>query len=196
MSESKEDPIVFRSLDRRADIQITERNLPHWFQAGTATFVTFRLVDSLPRQVILRMAEELRVWLRIRSLPVSLAESLLGSVAFDFEPILNQLESSQRRELRRMINQLIHHSLDSCHGSCLLKNPSLAGIVADSIKRFDGEKYDLDSFVIMPNHVHVIVQFRLENGLHTIGQSWMRYTARKINEQIWSNGGSLATRTI
>ncbi|MFN7627948.1 MAG: transposase [Pirellula sp.] len=87
-----------------------------------------------------------------------------------------------------MTNQLLHRSLDSCHGSCLLRNPILAEIVADSIKKFDGEKYDLDSFVIMPNHVHVIVQFRQENGLHTIGQSWMRYTARRINERIGRTG--------
>lgn len=188
MSESDENPVAFRPLDRRAEIEITERNLPHWFQSGTAAFVTFRLADSLPRQVILRMAEELREWLKVRSLPLSLTESLLGSVGFDLQPIINQMDASQQRAFRKMTNQLIHRSLDNCYGSCLLKNPEVAGIVADSIKRFDGEKYDLDSWVIMPNHVHVIVQFRHENGLHTIGQSWMRYTARKINERFGQKG--------
>jgi len=188
MSEPKDIPIIFQPLDRSADIEITERNLPHWFQVGAALFVTFRLADSLPRQVILRMAEELRAWLRSRSLPLSLVESMLGSFGLPCESILKQLDQTQRREFRRMTNQLLHRSLDSCHGSCLLRNPILAEIVADSIKKFDGEKYDLDSFVIMPNHVHVIVQFRQENGLHTIGQSWMRYTARRINERIGRTG--------
>jgi putative transposase len=188
MSEPSEKPVIFQPLDRSAVIEITERNLPHWFQVGAVLFVTFRLADSLPRQVVLRMAEELREWLRVRSLPLSLVESLLGSVRFDFEPVLDRLEHSHRRELRKMTNQLIHRSLDHCHGSCLLKNPALAEIVADSIKQFDGEKYDLDSLVVMPNHVHVIVQFRQENGLQTIGQSWMRYTARRINERLGRRG--------
>ncbi|MBM3966961.1 MAG: hypothetical protein FJ308_18135 [Planctomycetes bacterium] len=40
----------------------------------------------------------------------------------------------------------------------------------------------------MPNHVHAIVQFRQEGGLLTIGQSWMRYTAREINKKIGRRG--------
>jgi putative transposase len=188
MSEPSENPVIFQPLDRSADIEITDRNLPHWFQVGAVLFVTFRLADSLPRQVILRMAEELREWLRVRSLPLSLAESVLGSVGFDLQPILDQLEQAQRSEFRKLTNQLIHHALDHCHGACLLKKQAVAEIVAASIRRFDGDKYDLDSFIIMPNHVHVLVQFRQENGLHTIGQSWMRYTARKINERLGRTG--------
>ena len=46
---------------------------------------------------------------------------------------------------------------------------------------YNGNKYDLDSFVIMPNHVHAIVQFRAGAALDTISQTWMRYTARQIN---------------
>ncbi len=188
MSDAKEHSVVFRPLDRRSDIEITERNLPHWYQAGAALFVTFRLADSLPREVLLRMADELRIWLKSRSLPVCLAETVLGTIGFDSEPILSQLRPELRREFRRRASQLIHHSLDSCHGSCVLKDAPNAEIVANSIKHFDGEKYDLDSLVVMPNHVHVIVQFREDGGLHTIGQSWMRYTARKINERIGRKG--------
>jgi REP element-mobilizing transposase RayT len=48
-------------------------------------------------------------------------------------------------------------------------------------------KYDLDRFVVMPNHVHVIVQFRPGSTLKKVRQSWLRYTARKINQ---ATGGS------
>ena len=41
--------IVFNSLDPEAEINISERNLPHWFQVGAATFVTFRTADSIPK---------------------------------------------------------------------------------------------------------------------------------------------------
>ncbi|MFN9987765.1 MAG: hypothetical protein ACK52S_19615, partial [Pirellula sp.] len=134
MSEPSENPVIFQPLDRSADIEITDRNLPHWFQVGAVLFVTFRLADSLPRQVILRMAEELREWLRVRSLPLSLAESVLGSVGFDLQPILDQLEQAQRSEFRKLTNQLIHHALDHCHGACLLKKPAVAEIVAASTR--------------------------------------------------------------
>ena len=39
--------IVFHALDREAEIEWTERNLPHWFQVDAAMFVTFRTADSV-----------------------------------------------------------------------------------------------------------------------------------------------------
>jgi REP element-mobilizing transposase RayT len=60
----------------------------------------------------------------------------------------------------------------------------LANIVAETIWKFDGDRYDLDSFVIMPNHIHAIVQFRGSYELSVISQSWMRFTARQINKHI------------
>ena len=59
MAEGIKQTVVFNALDREADIQVSERNLPHWFQVGAATFVTFRTADSLPGEVLLRMEREL-----------------------------------------------------------------------------------------------------------------------------------------
>lgn len=67
-------------------------------------------------------------------------------------------------------------------------NCEIGSVVADAILKFDGERYDLDSLVIMPNHAHAIVQFRIGFDLDTIGQSWIRYTARFINKQIGRTG--------
>ncbi len=58
--------VVFNSLDRNADIEFSQRNLPHWFQVGAAMFITFRTADSLPREVLLRMKRELEAWLAVR----------------------------------------------------------------------------------------------------------------------------------
>ena len=46
----------FNSFDALAELEITERNLPHWFQVGAAIFITFRTADSLPK-VVLRYIE-------------------------------------------------------------------------------------------------------------------------------------------
>lgn len=71
---------------------------------------------------------------------------------------------------------------------CLLREPELAQIVAQAIRYGNGTKFDLDRFVIMPNHVHAIVQFRPGFDLNVVGQSWMRYSARKINPIIGNRG--------
>lgn len=91
-------------------------------------------------------------------------------------------------EFNKLRARAWHRSLDECHGACLLKQPKLARIVAESLLHFDGNKYDLDSFVVMPNHVHAIVQFRPGGSLDTISQSWMRYTARQIHFETGEKG--------
>lgn len=58
-----------------------------------------------------------------------------------------------------------------------------ADIVGHAIRLFDAQRYDLDRFVVMPNHVHALVQFRAGFDLKVVGQSWMRYTARVINQR-------------
>ncbi|MCY2977934.1 MAG: transposase [Planctomycetota bacterium] len=186
--DPKPQSVVFHALDRDAEVEVSVRNLPHWFQADAAIFVTFRTADSLPKEVILRMIAELCEWLRNHGLPVELADSMFHTKHPNHDQLLDQLESKQRRELKKLADQLFHRSLDDCHGDCLLKDSSSAQLVADAIRKFDDVRYDLDSLIVMPNHVHVLVQFRSGYDLATISQSWMRYTARVINTQIGRTG--------
>jgi REP element-mobilizing transposase RayT len=60
--------------------------------------------------------------------------------------------------------------------------------VGDAIRYGDGANYDLDSFIVMPNHVHAIVQFRPGAGWKLSVKSWMRFTARRINEKTGQSG--------
>jgi putative transposase len=179
---------VFRPLDRDRDVEVRERNLPHWFQAASAIFVTFRTEDSLPKEVILRMQRELEDWLRNRNLPAELAMSAVTEKRVDHSHLLNSLDPAARTKFRRLVNRLFHGSLDECHGKCVLRQSSIAQIVANAIRHDNGVKFDLDRFVIMPNHVHATVQFRSGFNLSIVGQSWMRYTARQINVKIGSSG--------
>ena len=45
-------PEDFKPFDWRGDFWNYERNLPHWRQPGVTYFITFRLNDSLPREVL------------------------------------------------------------------------------------------------------------------------------------------------
>ncbi len=121
MVERTQQSVVFNALDREADIDVSERNLPHWFQVGSAIFVTFRTVDSLPKDVLLRMTAELRDWLNRNELPKELADSMFAAESSDRERLLEPLTIIQQREFKKLCDQLFHRSLDECHGACLFK---------------------------------------------------------------------------
>ncbi|MCY2985985.1 MAG: transposase [Planctomycetota bacterium] len=173
--------VLFNAFDPDAEIEFSERNLPHWFQVDAAMFVTFRTMDSLPKDVLLRMQRELEGWLAIKQLPLEIAASTMGVKHSSHEMLLNRLSQMDRVHFRKVADRLFHGALDECHGRCLLRRQELANIVAEAILHHADELYDLDCFVVMPNHVHVMVQFRTEKAKSIVGQSWLRYTARQIN---------------
>jgi putative transposase len=185
---SKQDEVVFHALDREAEIEVSERNLPHWYQPDAAIFVTFRLADSLPIEVLHRRQRELEAWLANRNLPVELAAGPVGRHDSEREACLLRLDVNQRNEFKRQSDRLFQQSLDECHGSCLLCRPELGRIVCDAVFYFEGDRYDIDCVVVMPNHVHLIVQFRPGHDLTTVSQSWMRFTARQINRLRGASG--------
>ena len=80
------------------------------------------------------------------------------------------------RERRRRMEQW----LDAGHGSCLLRRPDAADLVVDTWRHFAGRRYDLIAWVVMPNHVHVLIRAYDEVALGTIVQSWKSYTGRRI----------------
>jgi REP element-mobilizing transposase RayT len=51
-------------------------------------------------------------------------------------------------------------ALDESHGSCLLRQPRAASAVVEYLIAKSGVAYDLEAFVVMPNHVHVLVTAR------------------------------------
>ena len=178
----------FNAMDPDSDIDVFHRKRPHWFQPGAAIFVTFRTADSLPRLVLEKMSERFAHWLQTQNLDPSIASCFFGNFPDRRNAFLDSLPVATRLLLCRHYHHLFNVSLDECHGGCELKLPEIAKIVADAILFFDGSRYHLDSFVIMPNHVHVIVQFLNGYDLSVVGQSWMRYTARHINPIVGRQG--------
>ena len=115
--------IVFRALDREAEISVSfGENLPHWFQVGAATFITFRLRDSLPKEVIHRWYRELIEWINVREIPLPVKKSIVSLFSDDannrslFEIFeiahskLSTLDIRQSREFKRFSNRIVHLS--------------------------------------------------------------------------------------
>lgn len=114
-----------------------------------------------------------------------LADSLPTHVLAQWEEELRHLPETQRNAERR---QRIEQALEAGHGSCLLRDPALAQIVEDALLHFDGLRYRLHEWAVMPNHVHVLVTPLHGYSLSSIVHSWKSYTAKAINRVRGSSG--------
>ena len=147
--------------------QTRRKNLPHWTQDECTYFVTFRLADSIAQSRIKEYNELRQKWEEHHHPPYSERESTRFSELF---------------------SKRVDQWLDEGAGSCILKNPDLARMVADTLTHFDGDRYELDEWVIMPNHVHVLVRPLGENQLPDILHSWKSFSANQINRQLKTSG--------
>ncbi len=78
--------------------------------------------------------------------------------------------------------------LDAGTGDCLLSQPTHANLLASTLRHFNGSRYHLGAFAIMPNHVHVIVQPIASHTLTQILHSWKSYTARQLQLTVGIRG--------
>ena len=166
-------------FDPRAEVSVFERRLPHWMQAGVLCFITWRMNDSIPPDVLDRWRDERRQWLRLHG---------INPVDTNWRQRLQELSRESREEFFSHFSRRWHDELDSGHGECVLKSPILSKIVADSLLTFDGDRYDLTDFVVMPNHVHLLAAFRDEDSMLTQCENWKHFQAVQINRTTGSSG--------
>ena len=62
-----------------------------------------------------------------------------------------------------------------------MRRPEIAALVRDALSRFDGERYRLLEWCVMPNHVHVLIRQEPGFPLAEIVRSWKVFTAREAN---------------
>jgi putative transposase len=166
-------------FDPSAGFAVVERRLPHWTQAGTVCFITFRTADSIPADVLRGWHADRDRWLRTHGIDPAFP---------DWRDSLRQLDRDLQCEFARTFSDRWHRELDSCSGACVLRRPGLARIVADSLLHFDGARYEMHDFVVMPNHVHLLAAFADERGMLDQCDSWKHFTAREINRSIGVHG--------
>ena len=58
-----------RFFNPYADIRHAENRLPHWQQEGAVYFVTFRLADAVPSNLLTPWAGEREAWLKVHPEP-------------------------------------------------------------------------------------------------------------------------------
>jgi type I restriction enzyme R subunit len=166
------------SFDPKGELEIYEQCRPHWSQAGAVVFITFRTHDSIPRAVLERWDREKQEWLRLRG----------WDIGTHWATIIPRLSEKDRADFQKTFHRCREAFLDTCHGRCLLKRPELAQIVAESLLHFDGQRYRMGDFVVMPNHVHLLAVFPTADAMKEQCASWLHYTAFRINQAVGETG--------
>ena len=133
---------------------------PHFDNSNLIQSVTFRLHDSLPKRVVAQWKDELKI---NNKTPVN---------------------DKRRLELRERIDKYE----DAGYGKCYLKNDKIAKIVQDTLLHFNGKRYDMYEWCVMPNHVHVLLKMGEGMTLTSIVHSWKSYTAKKANNMLNRSG--------
>ena len=165
-------------FDPKADFFVHEHFRPHWSQAGAVVFITFRTHDSIPREVLQRWEREKQEWLRRRG----------HDAAEHWSVVLPRLTEKDRADFQKEFRRCREEFLDTCHGRCLLRRRELAQIVADSLLYFDGQRYRMGDFIVMPNHAHLLAAFAAAEAMKAECDSWLHYTAIQINKAIEEKG--------
>lgn len=109
----------------------------------------------------------------VQSVTFRLADSLPRETLRRLERELAARPPSARDRHRRV---RIDQWLDAGMGCCALGHPRLAAVVQDALLCFDGDRYRLIAWCVMPNHVHVLLE--PDRSLARIVQSWKSYTGR------------------
>jgi putative DNA methylase len=87
-----------------------------------------------------------------------------------------------------VLRKRIEAYLDQGYGLCALRNVSIAQVVQDALLHFDGERYRLSAWVIMPNHVHLMMTPCISWSLSRIMKDMKSFTSREANKLLGRRG--------
>jgi type I restriction enzyme R subunit/putative DNA methylase len=129
----------------------------------------------------------------IQHVTFHLADSLPASVMARLEEELRTVPPErQDAERRRQVEAWI----DAGHGCCLFREPAAACLVQDTFLFFDGERYRLLAWVVMPNHVHVLFQPLEGWTMARIVASWKSFTGRRLSSLLPASPGANAVHRV
>ena len=120
-----------------------------------------------------------------QTLTFRLFDSMPQSVLEMWEAELRLLPNIDADKERR---KRIDAYLDKGYGSCFLRDNALAEIVQNALLHFDGQRYALHAWVVMPNHVHTLFTAKPGFELGKIAHSWKSFTATECNRVLNRSG--------
>lgn len=157
-------------------MKATVGRVPEWTLDRAIYHVSLHLADSVP-------ASEREAWIALRT---ELAAKSKGES--------RPLTADESDMLKTLYGERIEKYLAAGYGDCLLRNPKAATALLEVLEHDNGRDYALHCLAIMPNHLHVIVQFAESDKLRPAVEQWKRISSHKINHacghngQVWTNG--------
>ena len=119
-----------------------------------------------------------------QSVTFRLADSVPASVVRGWLEELKLKPSADRElELRKRLDKY----LDSGYGACHLRDPRIGRLVEEALLFFDGTRYTMHAWVVMPNHVHALFT-PVRRSLSDILSSWKSFTAKEANKVLVRSG--------
>ncbi|MES2595571.1 MAG: glycosyltransferase [Verrucomicrobiota bacterium] len=149
------------------DISKHRHGLPHWQQGGKLYFVTWRLGDALPQEKLRELREGRERWLEENPKPWA---------------------EGEEDRFREHFEGQVEEWLDAGLGRCVLQSPEVRQALEEVLHHSDGEVYDLLSYVIMPNHVHVLFRLHAGEALEELMKAWKGASSRKIGAVLGEKG--------
>jgi REP element-mobilizing transposase RayT len=165
--------------------------LPHYDAPDVTQIVTLRLVDSLPAS----RRGEWEHWLRIENGGENSSDGaptcsrLIGSNQTQSRtptgaPLKGSASGRDAGRARRRLEEYLDRGL----GECWLRQPAIAKLTEGALRFFDGQRYGLAAWMVMPNHVHLLVDV-WKTPLSELVKSWKSFVAREANKLLGRSGG-------
>lgn len=101
-------------------VEITKNFLPHWQQGDVFIFVSWRLGDSLPQELIKSWKRQKQLWFSANPKP---------------------WDEKTDQEYHKTFTNCFDSWLDECSGSCILKDKQCSQIVANVLEYENEKKY-------------------------------------------------------
>lgn len=153
-------PPGFRGLHPDVAVTMYSRHLPHWRQDGATYFVTLRLADSLPQSKLAELKRWRVEWEHRQPKPRTEA----------------QWQDFAKQHAIRM-----ERWMDEGYGECVFRDAKTADIMSTAMLHFQGDRYSTYAYVVMPNHVPVVVKPLGDWRLVQILESWKGFVGHSVN---------------
>jgi REP element-mobilizing transposase RayT len=155
---------------RFGEVHIRNRGrLPHWEKEAGLYFLTFHLADSLPKEVLRKIAERHEI----------LAEA---------KRINARLLPEQEAQLAEYSRRRIEEYVDRGYGSAILADPRIAGATTATLRYWADKRYRLLAWCVMPNYVHVVIRLFPGYELGTIVKGWKHHVSKAVNHALGQSG--------
>jgi len=150
-------------MDRLRTTLFYRKHLPHWEVRNGVYFITIRLHNSLPREI----------GIELKKMNLEIADA----------------EDNRKQALRRKQLATMERLLDTSTDRLFLREKVVATMVMASIRSMiERQVWNVAEYVIMPNHLHLFVQFKSESLWQNM-ISFKRWTGRKAVEILgWQKG--------